>query len=160
MSTAGPWCPAAPGPSYHADSDGDIRRSWSYCGGMRIRPRGIALGLGIGWAVAVLVTLNHMGNPVDAWCYYGFDQSNPWNPDGCFLYGPPVALVMSGIQSVMSFEVFAMLLRSAEMVVLVAVAGPAVGLALFIPAVAIELNAVNINLLIVGAVLVGFRYPM
>ena len=67
---------------------------------------------------------------------------------------------MSGIQGVMSFEVFAMLLRAAEMLVLVAVTGPAVGLALFIPAVAIELNAVNINLLIVGAVLVGFRYPM
>ena len=42
---------------------------------------------------------------------------------------------------------------SAEMLVLVAVAGPALLFALFIPAVAIELNAANINLLIVGAVL-------
>ena len=37
--------------------------------------------------------------------------------------------------------------------------GPAIGLALFIPAVAIELNAANVNLLIVAAVLVGFRHP-
>jgi len=100
-----------------------------------------------------------MGNPVDSWCYYGFDQANPWNPDGCFLYSPPVAQFMSVVAGVMPFEVFTFLLRAVEMLVLIAVAGPAVGLALFIPAVAIELNAANINLLIVGAVLVGFRYP-
>ena len=127
---------------------------------MRVRPRVIALGLGIGWAVAFLVTLAGVGTPVDAWCYYGFDRSNPWNPDGCFLYGPPVAIAMTGIQDVMSFDTFTMLLRAAEMLVLIAVTGPAVGLALFIPAVAIELSAANINLLIVGAVLIGFRYPM
>lgn len=117
------------------------------------------MGLGIGWAVAVLVTLTQMGSPVDAWCYYGFDPANPWNPDGCFLYGPPVALFMDAVRSVMPFEAFTLLLRSAEMLVLIVVAGPAVGLALFIPPVAIELNAANINLLIVGAVLIGFRYP-
>jgi len=126
---------------------------------MSINARSIAVGLGVGWAVAVLVTLTTMGNPVDAWCYYGFDSANPWNPDGCFLYSPPVALVMDAIRTVMPFDVFYTLLRSAEMFVLVVVAGPAIGLTLFIPAVAIELNAVNINLLIVGAVLIGFRHP-
>jgi hypothetical protein len=126
---------------------------------MSIRARSIAVGLGVGWAVAVLVTLSRTGNPVDAWCYYGFDPANPWNPDGCFLYSPPVALVMDAIRSVMPFDVFYTLLRVAEMAVLIAVTGPAVGLVLFIPAVAIELNAVNVNLLIVGAVLIGFRYP-
>ena len=126
---------------------------------MSIRARSIAVGLGVGWAVAVLVTLSRTGNPVDAWCYYGFDPANPWNPDGCFLYSPPVALVMDAIRSVMPFDVFYTLLRVAEMAVLIAVTGPAVWLVLFIPAVAIELNAVNVNLLIVGAVLIGFRYP-
>lgn len=126
---------------------------------MSIRPRTLSLGLGIGWAVAVLVTLTRMGNPVDAWCYYGFDRANPWNPDGCFLYSPPVAQFMSTIAGFVPFEVFTFLLRAVEMLVLVAVAGPAVGLALFIPAVAIELNAANVNLLIVGAILIGFRYP-
>jgi len=126
---------------------------------MSIRPRALALGLGIGWAVVVLVTLTRFGTPVDAWCYYGFDPANPWNPDGCFLYSPPVAQFMGAVRSVIPFDIFALLLRSAEMFVLIAVAGPAVGLALFIPAVAIELNAGNINMLIVGAVLIGFRYP-
>ena len=125
----------------------------------RLRPRTILLGLGIGWAVAVLVTFTRMGKPVDAWCYYGFDSADPWNPDGCFLYSPPVAMAMNAIRDVMPFEVFTFLLRFAETLVLIAVAGPAVGLTLFIPAVAIELNAANINLLIVAAVLIGFRYP-
>ena len=59
----------------------------------------------------------------------------------------------------MPFEAFTFLLRCAELLVLIVVAGPAIGLALFIPAVAIELNAANINLLIVAAVLIGFRHP-
>jgi len=126
---------------------------------MSISARSIALGLGIGWAIGVLVTYTTMGQPVDAWCYYGFDQTNPWNPDGCFLYSPPVALAMEGIRAVMPFDVFYTLLRAAELAVLIVVAGPAVGVALLIPAVAIEINAVNVNLIIVAAVLAGFRYP-
>ena len=54
---------------------------------------------------------------------------------------------------------FTFLLRAAELLVLAVVAGPALAFTLFIPAVAIELNAANINLLIVAAVLVGFRAP-
>ena len=126
---------------------------------MSIRPRSVALGLGIGWAVVALVAYTGMGAPVDAWCYYGFDPAQPWAPGSCFLYSPPVAVVMNVVQVLMPFEVFTFLLRSAELLVLVAVAGPAVGLALFIPAIAIEINAANVNLLIVGAVLIGFRYP-
>jgi hypothetical protein len=126
---------------------------------MSIRPRSIALGLGIGWAVAVLVTLTSMGKPVDAWCYYGFDSAQPWAPGSCFLYTPPVAIVMDAMKAVMPFEVFTFLLRAAELIVLGLVAGPAIGLALLIPAVAIEINAANVNLLIVGAVLIGFRHP-
>jgi hypothetical protein len=126
---------------------------------MSRRFRTLALGLGIGWAVVALVTFTRSGNPVDAWCYYGFDASQPWRADGCFLYAPPVATVMEMVRAVMPFEVFTLLLRAAAVLVLIRVAGPAIGLALFIPAVAIELNAANINLLIVAAVLVGFRYP-
>jgi hypothetical protein len=126
---------------------------------MTLRVGTLGLGLGIGWAVVVLVTLTQSGNPVDAWCYYGFDPSQPWTAEGCFLYSPPVAMVMTAIQGVMPFATFTLLLRAAEILVLIRLAGPAVAIALFIPAVAIELNAANINLLIVGAVLVGFRYP-
>ena len=128
-------------------------------GGLSRRLRTIALGLGIGWAVAVLVTLMQYGNPVDAWCYYSFNPSDPYRADGCFLYSPPVALAMTAIQGIVSFATFTFLLRAAELLVLIRLAGPAVAVALFIPAVAIELNAANINLLIVAAVLVGFRHP-
>ncbi len=121
--------------------------------------RAIGLGLGIGLAVAVLVTLTQSGRPVDAWCYYGFDPANPWTADGCFLYSPPVAMLMTAIKAVMPFATFTLLLRAAEMLVLIRLAGPAVGLALFVPSVAIELTAANINLLIVAAVLIGFRHP-
>jgi uncharacterized protein YjeT (DUF2065 family) len=126
---------------------------------MTLTPRFILLAIGIGWAVAVFVTFTQMGNPVDAWCYYGFDPSYTYDPNGCFLYSPPVAQVMGLIQATMPFETFTFLLRAAEMIVLVAIAGSATFFVLFIPAVAIELNAVNVNLLIVGAVLIGFRYP-
>ena len=117
------------------------------------------IALGIGWAVAVFVTFTQMGNPVDAWCYYGFDPKNIWDPDGCFLYSPPVAQFMGVIQGLMPFETFTFLLRAAETIVLAVVTGPALFFSLFIPAVAIELNAVNVNLLVVGAVLIGFRFP-
>jgi hypothetical protein len=128
-------------------------------GGMNRRFRLVALGLGIGWAVAVLVTLTRFGNPVDAWCYYGADPVQPYRLDMCFMYSPPVLSAMDVIRSLMSFEAFTFLLRTAELIVLIVVTGPAIGLALFIPAVAIELNAANVNLLIVAAVLVGFRHP-
>ena len=126
---------------------------------MTVSPRFILLAIGIGWALAVFVTFAQMGSPVDAWCYYNFDPSYTYDPHGCFLYSPPVAQVMGVIQGIMPFDTFSLLLRAAETIVLVAIAGPATFFALFIPAVAIELNAVNINLLIVGAVLLGFRYP-
>ena len=117
------------------------------------------VAVGIGLAITVLVTLTRSGNPVDAWCYYGFDATKPWDPDGCFLYSPPVALAMEAIRAVMPFEVFTLILRVAELLVLLALAGPALAVLLFIPAIAIELNATNINILIVGAVLLGFRWP-
>ena len=119
----------------------------------------IASGLGLGWAVAILIFYTRTaGRPVDAWCYYGLQPSDPWDPSGCFLYSPPVAQAMIAIQQVIPFEAFYTVLRVLEMLVLAVVAGPAIGLTLFIPAVVIEINAANVNLLVVGAVLLGFRH--
>jgi hypothetical protein len=106
----------------------------------------------IAWTIA-------QGTPVDAWCYYGFDAAEPWDPAHCFLYTPPVAQAMLVVREILPFEAFVVVLRVTEVIVLALLAGPAIGLALFIPAVAIEINAANVNLLLVGAVLLGFRYP-
>jgi len=120
----------------------------------------IALGIGLGMAVAVLVTWTTMrGTPVDAWCYYGMDPANPYDPTRCFLYSPPVAQFMTAIQPLVSFEAFYTALRTIETIALALITGPAIGAVLLIPAVEIELNAANINLLLVAAVLLGFRYP-
>jgi hypothetical protein len=127
---------------------------------MKMRWRTVALGLGLGWAVTVLIAWTiAQGTPVDAWCYYGFDAAEPWDPAHCFLYTPPVAQAMLVVREILPFEAFVVVLRVTEVIVLALLAGPAIGLALFIPAVAIEINAANVNLLLVGAVLLGFRYP-
>lgn len=111
-------------------------------------------------AVAVLVTWTQMrGTPVDAWCYYGMDPAKPYDPAHCFLYSPPVAQAMTAIQPLVSFDAFFTTLRTLEMIALALITGPAIGVLLAIPAVEIELNAANINILLVGAVLLGFRYP-
>lgn len=127
---------------------------------MRKRGRYIALGLGLGWAVAILIFYTRTrGLPVDALCYHNMDPVQPYNPERCFLYSPPIAQAMLVIQGVVPFEVFYTTLRVLEMMALALMAGPAIGPALLIPAVVIEINAANVNLLLVGAVLLGFRYP-
>jgi hypothetical protein len=120
----------------------------------------IALGFGFGMAVVVLLTWTRMrGTPVDAWCYYGMDPADPYDPSRCFLYSPPVAQFMTVIQPLVSFDAFFTILRTLETLALALITGPAIGVLLAIPAVEIELNAANINILLVGAVLLGFRYP-
>jgi hypothetical protein len=127
---------------------------------MRAWGETIALGFGLGFAVVVLVTWTGMrGTPVDGWCYYGMDPANPYDPTRCFLYSPPVAQFMTVIQPLVSFDAFFTILRTLETLALALITGPAIGVLLVIPAVAIELNAANINILLVGAVLLGFRYP-
>jgi hypothetical protein len=58
------------------------------------------------------------------------------------------------------FSAFVALLRAAELVSLVLLAGPATIVALFLPPVAAEINAANINLLLAVAVVGGFRWPV
>lgn len=127
---------------------------------MRLAARRFVLCLGLGVAVAVLITWTRIGgSPVDAFCYYSMDPASPYRADRCFLYTPPVAEVMAVIQPVVPFDAFVITLRTLEMISLALLTGPAIGGVLLIPAVEIELNAANINLLLIGAVLLGFRYP-
>jgi hypothetical protein len=127
---------------------------------MRKWGRKTVQGIGLGLAVAVLITWTRIGgSPVDAWCYYSMDPSNPYDPTRCFLYTPPVAQLMMLLQLVLPFDAFVLAMRTSEMVALAFLTGPAIGPVLAIPAVEIELNAANINILMVAAVVLGFRYP-
>jgi Glycosyltransferase family 87 len=127
---------------------------------MRRWGRTVVHGIGLGLAVAVLITWTQIGgSPVDAWCYYSMDPANPYDPTRCFLYTPPVAQFMAVLQPVVSFEIFVVSMRTLEMIALAFLAGPAIGPVLAIPAVEIELNAANINILLIAAVVLGFRYP-
>ncbi len=120
----------------------------------------IALGLGLGWALSIFIFYTStVGLPVDAYCYWGMDPIDPYDPARCFLYSPPIAQLMLVIQAVVPFDVFYTSLRVLEMIALAVITGPAIGPVLFIPAVVIEINAANVNILLVGAVLLGFRYP-
>jgi hypothetical protein len=120
----------------------------------------VVQAIGLGLAVAVLITWTRTGGtPVDAWCYYGIDPANPYDPTKCFLYSPPVAQVMTVVRSLVPFDAFYTAVRVIEMISLALLSGPAIGLTLAIPAVEIELNAANINLLLTLAVVAGFRYP-
>jgi Glycosyltransferase family 87 len=127
---------------------------------MRKWGRSVVQGIGLGLAVAVLITWTRIGgSPVDAWCYYSMDPANPYDPTRCFLYTPPVAQLMMLIQPVVSFDAFVLSMRTIEMIALAFLSGPAIGPVLLIPAVEIELNVANINILLTAAVVLGFRYP-
>src|SRR5690606_24405729 len=127
--------------------------------------RGHALGrqlvfaAGIGLAVAVWLSYTVSGgDPADAACYFSIDPARPYATE-CWLYAPPFVLPVAVAQATMPFEMFAALLRAAETAALIAVTGPLAGPLAFIPQVATELNAANINLTLLLAILVGFRFP-
>lgn len=117
-----------------------------------------AFAVGVGLAITVWVTLTRYGgSPVDAACYYAIDPARPYD-SLCFAYSPPVALVMGLVREIMAFETFAALLRAIETALLTVISGPFVGPLLFVPPVAIELNAANINIIVTAAALLSLRH--
>jgi hypothetical protein len=125
------------------------------------RPLQIALyGLAGGVATTVWVTLTRSGGtPVDAWCFYAAEPAAPyWHRDYAFLYAPAAAQAMIPLQ-LLSFEAFVALLRAAELAALFALTGPFLPLVVFWSPVASEVNAANINLLIVAVAVWGLRWP-
>ena len=57
------------------------------------------------------------------------------------------------------FEAYVAVSRAIELVAAFWLAGPALFLALLLPPVATEINAANINLILVVAIVLGFRWP-
>ncbi|MDP9483477.1 MAG: glycosyltransferase 87 family protein, partial [Chloroflexota bacterium] len=120
----------------------------------------VLFGLAGGVAVSVWASFTMMlGKPVDAWCYYRIAPGAPyWQTDYAFVYSPAAAQAMIPFQA-LSFEVFVGLIRAAELAAAFALAGPLLPLVILLPPVASEINAANINLLIVAVAVWGLRWP-
>ncbi len=116
--------------------------------------------LGIGAAAITWVSLTQTGgNPVDAWCYWRIDPANPYTTgDAQFVYTPVAAQLLTPFLS-LPFATFVAIIRFVDLVALVALAGPATLFALFLPPVAAEINAANINFPMGLAILLAFRWP-
>lgn len=120
----------------------------------------ILYGIAGGIALTVWASFSAMlGTPVDAWCYYRIAPGSPyWQTDYAFFYSPAAAQAMIPFQA-LSFEVFVALLRAAEIAAAFALAGPFLPLVIWWPPVATEINAANVNLLIVVVAVWGLRWP-
>lgn len=127
------------------------------------RPGAGGIGLLVSGAVLVVVwaVLYGGGNPVDAYAYWtAGNRPDPYAPQACcdFLYAPPFLAAGWPLWR-LPFEVFVGLLRGAELAALLFLAGPFAGLAIFLPPVATEINAANVNLLLMTCLVGGFRWP-
>jgi hypothetical protein len=119
--------------------------------------------LSVAVVVAAWVTFYGAGSPVDAFAYWsaGNRPLAPYAPQPCcdYVYSP-LFLQAGWPLWHLPFAVFVAALRAAELGVVVWFAGPVAAIALFLPPVATEINVANINLLIMAAVVGGFRWPV
>jgi hypothetical protein len=99
------------------------------------------------------------GNPVDAWDFW-VDPANPYvlTDDHNYAYSPVFAQATAPFRLV-GFDAYVAVSRAIELVCAFWLAGPALFIALLLPPVATEINAANINLILVVAIALGFRWP-
>jgi hypothetical protein len=113
-------------------------------------------------ATAVLVWLEFTligGSPVDARSYYQADLGDLyWEGSYPFRYSPAVAEAFVPFQA-LSFPVFVAILRAAELGATALITGPFLPLVIFWSPLASEINAANINMLIVAVAIFGLRWP-
>ncbi len=116
--------------------------------------------LGIGAAAVTFVSLTQSGgNPVDAYCFWRIDPSHPYTTGSSqFAYTPVAAQLLTPFVQ-LPFATFVALIRLVDLMALVALAGPATLFALFLPPVAVEINAANINFPMGLAIVAAFRWP-
>ena len=117
------------------------------------------LGGGTAAMVWVILTSAH-GNPVDAWDFW-VDPARPYATEDIhhYLYSPAFAQAMAPLH-LAGFDAFVAALRAVELACAFFLAAPALIVALFLPPVAAEINAANINLVIAAAIVLGFRWPV
>ena len=120
-------------------------------------------GLGIVLAILFWLQLQQTGTAVDAHWYWAADPNNLYpHPElaegNGYNYSPAFEIVV-GWGRHLSFEAFVGIWRALLLVTLVWLAGPFTLFVLLLVPVASELNAGNIQILLAGAVVAGFRWP-
>jgi hypothetical protein len=125
--------------------------------------RQVLFGLGAAIAVFYWWQLNQTGNSVDAHAYWIADPNNLYpHPEllekNGYEYSPAFELVI-GWGRLLPFAVFAAIWRGILLATLVWLAGPLTLFVIFVPAVASEINAGNIQILLAAAIVLGFRWP-
>jgi hypothetical protein len=124
----------------------------------------VLLGLGIAAAAFYWYLLTSGGgSPVDVLQYIKADPNNLYphpellNENG-YNYSPAFELVI-GWGRLLPFDVFVAIFRALLLVTLVWLAGPLTLFVLFLPPVASEVNAANIQFLLAAAIVLSFRKP-
>ncbi len=123
-------------------------------------PRHLLTMVGIGGAGLAFVVLTQNGTARSTRSAFGSSTRPIRTPDGSsqFAYTPVAAQALTPFVE-LPFATFVALIRLVDVIALVALAGPATLLALFLPPVAAEINAANINFPMGLAVLAAFRWP-
>jgi hypothetical protein len=115
----------------------------------------VLLGLSIATAIVVWILWYGGGSPRDAMASY-----NPiyGNQDTPYLWTPAFAQLTAPLR-LLSFDDFVAVIRGLEIAAIVAMVPYAAWIVLFLPPVAAEVNAANINMLLILAVITSIRYP-
>ncbi len=125
-----------------------------------------ATGWIVGIVAAILVWVEFTrsgGQPVDVRYYWAADPANLYpHPElgegNGYNYSPAFEFVVAWGRA-LPFEVFVAIWRAVLLAALVYLAGPLTIFVLFLPPVASEINAGNIQMLLALAVVLGFRWP-
>jgi hypothetical protein len=124
----------------------------------------VLVGLGVVFAAYYWLQLTTTsGAPVDAQWYWSANPDNLYpHPEllerNGYNYSPAFELVV-GWGRHLPFEAFAAIWRGVLLIVFVWLAGPLAAPIMFLPPVASEINAGNIQILLAAAIVIGFRYP-
>jgi hypothetical protein len=104
---------------------------------------------------AVWIAWYGAGNPVDAWAIYDTAYGRT---EYAYIWSPAFAQVTAPLR-LLGFTDFAAVVRAAGLVSLFALAPYGAWIAFFLPPVAAEINAANINLVLMVAVVASLRFP-
>lgn len=118
------------------------------------------------WFLGIIVWLTFiatLGPATDAGAYAGMSLQDPYRDAqlgrlGAYMYSPAFAQLTEPLRW-LGTDAFTLVWRLVDLAVLAALTGPLALPLAFVPAVAGELRAANIHLLLAGVIVIGFRWP-